>query len=793
MPELLDRLGVSLWVTTYQAGKVVVVRSRAERLSMLPRTFNQAMGLALSRGRIAVGSRSHIWFLENEPPVAATLPGATAGEACYLPRRAHITGNIRIHEIAWDNAMAADGRPQNLWLVNTLFSCLCTLDERHSFIPRWQPPFIKDLKGEDRCHLNGIALRDGQPKYVTALAASNEPDGWRSQKLAGGCLIEISSGATVLGGLCMPHSPRWHNGKLWLLNSGRGELLRADAETGAADVVSTFPGYPRGLALTGEVGFVGLSQVRETATFGGIPLTKENRQLKCGVWAVDLESGRLLGRIEFQGAVAEIFDVQLLRGLRDPFFVGLEKDTFEQVFVVPAIPLRQPAAPRPVEPASREAPSDPPGTVVECRFLGRRAPFDHEIYPADVYYVRYVSAVDQGSCQSAKLHVPIGNPPGDGWPTSIWCHGLGDPATQLYRWPLVPRNWHRTRGRWAGRWANMGVATLTPWMPGDGPSEPLGTYSPYSLQRNGQALADAFLALTRLAGEGDGVAQTAWRGVSPTACESGRLPLNLNRMALRTDCVASSLLVHFVAHFLDRPHLSGLRVLVADDFQPGVAHSQGLLGPALDRLPARDAAAVRCIWMRVLWALFEQQKLPLHELVSNDAYELFAAAEDTPAGRLPRIYATRLVPAESSSLADRVVARLERLGKSTQRGMDVNQWMHAPRMFRWTQRRPLSAILHDEFYRAYLADADPFFSENIAPFCPKIPLLVVGRAARMQGHVEGLPGFEERFEQMTVPKVETLRSWGWQVDVLRAAADQGSSFGGGAAQQWVFQQLDRLL
>ncbi len=793
MPELLERLQVSLWATTYQAGKLVVLRPRAGRISMLPRSFPQAMGLALSGPRIAVGTRTQVWFLENEPQFGSAIAVAQSSDACFLPRRAHVTGNIRVHEIAWDGARGADERPQELWMVNTLFSCLCTLDDRHSFVPRWRPPFIQDLAGDDRCHLNGVAMRNGRPEFVTVLAETNEPAGWREQKLSGGCVLDVASGEAVVRGLCMPHSPRWHQGKLWLLNSGRGELLCADVASGATQVVAQFPGYPRGLAFVDQVGFVGLSQVRERGTFGGLPVTENDQPLPCGIWAVDLRSGKILGRVEFQGAVAEIFDVHVLRAAVHPFVVGLEKETIEQTFVVPSVSAQPPASFSSITSTTPLADSHAPGTVVECRQLGRCEPYTDEKFAADVYYVRYASAADDGSIQAAKLYLPVGEAPAGGWPVSLWCHGLGDPATQLHRWPLVNRNWPRTRGKWAGRWANMGLATLTPWMPGDGPSEPLGSYSPYSLQRNAQALADAFLALAQLAGHAGEIEDAAWRASASDAPCCGSFRLDLERIVLRTDCVASSLLIYFAAHFLDRPYVSGVRVLVADDFQPGIVHNQSFLGPIIDKLPARDAATVRCVWMRVLWALFVQQGYPLGEMMTDDACELFAAPEDTPVGRLSRIYAARLVPAQASSLADRVVACLERSGRQTHCGSDLNRWMYAPRMLRWIETESLPGMLQHDFYRTYLADADPFFAENITPFCPKVPLLVVGRAGRIQGHVKGLPDFEERFQKMTQPKVQTLRSWGWHVNVFRGAANQGTSFGGGPARQWVLEQLDRLI
>ena len=53
--------------------------------------------------------------------------------------------------------------------MNTLFSCLAGLDSRYSFVPRWRPPFISALAAEDRCHLNGLAMVDGDaPAFLVA-------------------------------------------------------------------------------------------------------------------------------------------------------------------------------------------------------------------------------------------------------------------------------------------------------------------------------------------------------------------------------------------------------------------------------------------------------------------------------------------------------------------------------------------------------------------------------------------------------------------------------------------------
>jgi uncharacterized protein (TIGR03032 family) len=187
--ELLETLSMSIMVSTYQAGKLVLLRSCSGRVSMLLRTFEQAMGLAVGSGRVAIGTRYQIWFLRNEPNIARQWEPSGRHDACFLPRSSHVTGDLRVHEIAWAG--------EEFCLVNTLFSCLCTLHPDWSFVPRWRPGFVTALAAEDRCHLNGLAVADGRPKYVTVFGETDGPEGWRPTKADGGCVIEVAGGQVV--------------------------------------------------------------------------------------------------------------------------------------------------------------------------------------------------------------------------------------------------------------------------------------------------------------------------------------------------------------------------------------------------------------------------------------------------------------------------------------------------------------------------------------------------------------------------------------------------------------------
>lgn len=276
---ILEQLGISLAVTTYQASKLILLRARDGRLNAHFRTLPMAMGLASNGRRLIVGTKMHVWEFYNQPEVAHGLSPA-GHDACYVPRNLHVTGDIRIHELALTNS--------DIWVVNTRFSCLCTLDQRYSFVPRWRPPFVSALVAEDRCHLNGLAIVDHRPRYVTCHAATDTAAGWRDVKAAGGCVVDVDSNEIVAAGLSMPHSPRCYGGQVWVLESGRGSLAQVNLAQGQVQAVAELPGFTRGLDFYQNIAFVGLSQVRESAVFSGIPITQRTTERQCGIWAIDL-------------------------------------------------------------------------------------------------------------------------------------------------------------------------------------------------------------------------------------------------------------------------------------------------------------------------------------------------------------------------------------------------------------------------------------------------------------------------------------------------------------------------
>ena len=330
IPALLSSLGASLLVSTYQAQRLMTLSSTAKGgLFMLMRVFERPTGIALKGTSMAAVTRREILFFENTGTMRDLEGKALPYDRCYSPRRTHVTGDISGHEAAWVK--------DELIVVNTRFSCLCTLDPKWSFVPSWHPPFISKVAPEDRCHLNGLVVDEKGPRFVSALAKSDQPEGWRSQRQDGGIIIDVRSGEIVTQGLSMPHSPRWYQNRLWILESGTGSLQTVDLESGKRTTVIELPGYLRGLSFFKQYAFVGLCKIRgDRDTFGGLEIEKKHSELKCAIYVLDLVRGAVVGIIEFTKGIEELFDVCVLPGVRSPHIIGYEEDTINGVFVIPS-------------------------------------------------------------------------------------------------------------------------------------------------------------------------------------------------------------------------------------------------------------------------------------------------------------------------------------------------------------------------------------------------------------------------------------------------------------------------
>lgn len=308
---------ISLGCTSYQTGRLYLVGSGPDgKLAIHEAQYPQAMGLAGDSERIYLGTLTQVVRMEN---VLATGQMANRiHDKVYVPRNMQTTGNIDIHELA----IRKNGR---LVYVNTRYSCLCEPDIKHSFKPIWKPPFISKLAPEDRCHLNGLAMVDGEPKYVSAVCRSDVVDGWRDRRDDGGVIMDIDTNEVMAEGLSMPHSPRWFGGKLWVLNSGSGELGWIDPDDRTFRPLAFCPGFLRGLAFHENFAATTLSKPRH-GRFDGLALDdrlkEKDADAWCGIQILNLETGDVAHWMRFDGAITELFDVCILPGVRNPITLG---------------------------------------------------------------------------------------------------------------------------------------------------------------------------------------------------------------------------------------------------------------------------------------------------------------------------------------------------------------------------------------------------------------------------------------------------------------------------------------
>ena len=328
-PRFLAEHQLSLAFTTYQAGKLFLLGLQPDgRVSVFERTLERCMGMVASPQTLHVATLYQIWRFCN-----ALDPGALhqGHDALYAPRVGWVTGDLDVHDLG----LLPDGRPV---FANTLFSCVATVSDTHSFVPLWKPRFISRLAAEDRCHLNGLAMQEGVPRYVTVVGCSDVADGWREHRAQGGCVIDMASSEVVVGGLSMPHSPRLHAGKLWLHNSGTGEFGYVDEQAGRFVPVAFCPGYLRGMAFAGDFAVVGLSQPRGNKTFSGLALddalAQRGAQARCALMVIDLKTGDAVHWVRFGGVVQELYDVVALPGVVRPAAIGFKADNIRRVITV---------------------------------------------------------------------------------------------------------------------------------------------------------------------------------------------------------------------------------------------------------------------------------------------------------------------------------------------------------------------------------------------------------------------------------------------------------------------------
>jgi uncharacterized protein (TIGR03032 family) len=331
IPELLFNLNCSIALTTYQAGKLIFLSPRdKEVLVQLPRTFDKPMGIAIhpsDPNKISLACKSEIISFKSDDGLAKFYPKSPSKyDAMFMPRLTYHTNFLDIHDLEYGK----DG----LYGVNTLFSSIVKFNESYSFEPYWKPSFVSELASEDRCHLNGMIMKDGKPKYGTAFNQGNTPQSWRSEIISGGVLIDIDTNDIIADQLEMPHSPKQIGNKIYCLLSALGQLISIDIETGKREVIVELNAFVRGMDFYGDYLFIGMSKLRENlSTFKElIPNIKNNR---AGIAIIHLPTQSFQGEIVYQNSVEEIYDVKIIADKIRPNIVSPHSNESKAGLTIP--------------------------------------------------------------------------------------------------------------------------------------------------------------------------------------------------------------------------------------------------------------------------------------------------------------------------------------------------------------------------------------------------------------------------------------------------------------------------
>jgi uncharacterized protein (TIGR03032 family) len=331
VPEILQRLNCTIAITTYQAGKLVFISAKdSENIVQLPRTFDKPMGFAedCENDKIALVCKDEIMVFSNSSDLALYYPNAPKKyDALYMPRVTYHTGQLDIHDLYF-------GESNELYAVNTLFSCIVKIDDNYNFMPIWKPKFIDVLVSEDRCHLNGMAMKNGKPKYVTAFGTGNSIQSWRKNVTSTGVIIDVDNNEIVVDGLGMPHSPRIYNGELYTLLSATGELIRVNVKERSYEVILKINGFVRGMDLHKDYLFIGLSKLRKnSSTFAQLDFA-ENADV-AAIVIVHLPTVSIAGKITYQTSLDEIYDIHILGGKRRPNIMNTVRPDYKHGLMTP--------------------------------------------------------------------------------------------------------------------------------------------------------------------------------------------------------------------------------------------------------------------------------------------------------------------------------------------------------------------------------------------------------------------------------------------------------------------------
>lgn len=267
----------------------------------------RAMGICYKNNELIASSLGNITTYTNRGELKDNVYGIF--DKNFVPNTTIHRQDVDIHDICKTD----DGE---IYYISAMFSCICKPSkDNKTFEVYWKPPWISKLAAEDRCHLNGLCCIDGKPRFVSSICQGDIVKTWQEKsRVKQGIIYDLENEEIYCEGLSHPHSPRWYNNKLWLLNSGTGYFGHVEDKKFVEKVF--IPGFIRGLAFHNNFAVVTTSLDRHNKDFEeyelGDNLEKKGTKGKCGIWIINMESFDIIHNFEFKGDVRELYDTVII-------------------------------------------------------------------------------------------------------------------------------------------------------------------------------------------------------------------------------------------------------------------------------------------------------------------------------------------------------------------------------------------------------------------------------------------------------------------------------------------------
>lgn len=326
--QFLQIFHISIAVTSYDCQRLIVLRQKNDNIDTLLVPAARPRGLAIKDNKLTIAAYTEIINYYRYDQLSADMADKIdlQSDSLFVPRNSHITGEINAHDIAW-----GDG---GLWLVNSRFSCICTLQPDLSFKPRWWPMFLDGPTGDGAAHLNCMAMLDGKPAYATCFGPFSEGRSWRDEiSLDTGLLIDVQNNQVVMEGLCMPHSPKVYEGKVYVCNSGYGTVMCYDPVTKTAETLLEVQGFTRALTFYKHYMIVCCSKFRTSERAAPLPVALKYQESHAGIYIVDMTDLSIVAYCRFDGDVSQLYDVAVIEQSVQPEILGLQDPRTTELFI----------------------------------------------------------------------------------------------------------------------------------------------------------------------------------------------------------------------------------------------------------------------------------------------------------------------------------------------------------------------------------------------------------------------------------------------------------------------------